>query len=55
MKITRGIFSDSIEFNQTTDNPNLHFEGKNDGCLYCSSWKAPECPYHDKKIKEGER
>jgi hypothetical protein len=29
--------------------PDKTCSGKNEGCIYCSSWNAPLCPYHDKK------
>lgn len=57
MKIKRGFFGDivEVEFNPLTDNQFNHFEGKNDDCLYCSSWKAPECPLHDNPKKLNSR
>lgn len=52
MKIKKsvGFFSDSyeVDYVASRDNPFNHYEGKNDGCLFCSSFEAPRCPYHDK-------
>ena len=49
IKTTSGLFSSSVEidYEELRDNPWNHYGGKNDGCLFCSSFRAPKCPYHD--------
>ena len=35
--------------------PGKRCSGRAYGCLYCSRWDAPLCPYHDEKNPEEQR